>query len=696
VPQERVSAGFFRVLGVAPELGREFTDEEDRVNGPSVAVLSHALWVRAFNADRAIVGRSIVLRGEPHTVVGVMPEAFYWPTRVDIWTPLRPSPVGEGSGENYGLIARLKDGVSWPQATNQIASATTELARERYRRGRDDAFVHFSAVPLQRGLTDDSRRPLLILWGAVGVVLLIGCVNIAGLLVARGVARRPEIATRIALGGSRGAIIRQLLAESVVLAAVGGAGGLAIGFGVSRLLASWLTAAFGVTGETGLDARVLAITSGLALLTSVAFGLLPALQASRVDLRMALVEAGGTAVAGGARTWPRRLMVTAELALGVVLLVGAGLLVRSFDYLMGQRPGFDGTHVMTATVSLQDARYRTSDAVAHLFDGTLTSMRSVPGVERAAAALTLPYERALNTSFRLVGSAAPSQMINMTYVTPEYFDALRIPVVRGRAFTSSDGPGAPPVIVVNQAFVRRHSPDEEPIGRQVQSGGVARTIVGVVGDVQQKTGFGSSGPFRAAPASYVPAPQISNGFVTMVHTWFSPSWIVRLSGPQEGIVAQMQQAVESVDPLLPVAKFRTLDEVRGEAVATPRAQALLLGTLAGLALLLAAVGLYGLVAASVAERTRELGIRLALGATSRQAIAAVALPGLALAGIGAAVGGVAARLGASTLQHLVFGISVADPSTFIVAIGTVLGVAAVATLVPALRIVRLNPVKALR
>ncbi len=250
--------------------------------------------------------------------------------------------------------------------------------------------------------------------------------------------------------------------------------------------------------------------------------------------------------------------------------------------------------------------------------------------------MTLPYERALNNGFRLVGSAAPSQMINMTYVTPEYFDALRIPVVRGRAFTSSDGPGAPPVIVVNQAFVRRHSPDEEPIGRQVQSGGVARTIVGVVGDVQQKTSFGSSGPLRAAPASYVPASQISNGFVTMVHTWFSPSWIVRLSGPQEGIVAQMQQAVESVDPLLPVAKFRTLDEVRGEAVATPRAQALLLGTLAGLALLLAAVGLYGLVASAVAERTRELGIRLALGATPRQAIAAVALPGLALAGIGAA------------------------------------------------------------
>jgi predicted permease len=696
VPQERVSAGYFRVLGVAPELGREFTGEEDRVNGPSVAVLSHALWVRAFNADRAIVGRSIMLRGEPHTVVGVMPAAFYWPTAVDIWTPLRPSPVGEGSGENYGIIARLKDGVSWPHATNQIAAATTQLARDRYRSNRDDVVMRFSAVPLQRGLTDDSRRPLLILWAAVGVVLLIGCVNIAGLLVARGIARRPEIATRIALGGSRVAIVRQLLAESVVLAAVGAVGGLAMGFAVLQLLSSCLTAAFGVTGETGLDARVLAISSALALMTSVAFGLLPALKASRVDLRAALIESGGTSVAGGARTWPRRLLVMAEVALGVVLLVGAGLLIRSFDYLMAQRPGFDSARVMTATVSLQDARYRTSDAVAHLFDGTLERMRLVPGVERAAAALTLPYERALNTAFRLVGSAAPSQMINMTYVTPGYFDALRIPVVRGRVFTTSDGPGAPQVIVVNQAFVRRHLPDEDPIGRQVQTGGVALTIVGVVGDVQQKTGFGSSGPFRAAPASYVPASQISNGFVTMVHTWFSPSWIVRLSASQEGIVAQMQQAVESVDPLLPVAKFRTLDEVRGEAVATPRAQALLLGTLAGLALVLAAVGLYGLVSSGVAERTRELGIRMALGASTRQAIASAALPGILLVAAGVTIGGIGARLAASTLQHLVWGVSVTDPLTFAAAIATVLAVAAIAALVPALRIARLNPIRALR
>lgn len=694
VRQLRVSAGYFRVLGIAPEVGREFTEEEDRVNGPAVAVLSHALWTRAFNADPAIVGRSISLRGEPHTVVGVMPAAFHWPEPIDVWTPLRPSPQGEGSGENYALIGRLKDGVTWPQAGEQIASATAALAAERYRNPRYT--VRFGAVPLQRGLTDETRQPLLVLWGAVGVVLLIGCVNIAGLLTARGVTRAPEIATRIALGGGRGVIVRQLLAESIVLAACGGAGGLAIGFGVTRLLASWLSDAFGVTGEIGLDARVLAITGGLGLLTSVAFGLMPAINASRVDLRRALVESGGTAAAGSARSWPRRVLVAAEVALGVVLLVGAGLLIRSFDFLMGQTPGFDSTNVMTATVSLQDARYRTSDKVARLFDDTLTRMHGVPGVESAAAALTLPYERALNNGFRIVGGEPTSRIMNMTYVTTEYFDTLRIPILRGRAFTSSDGSGAPPVIVVNQAFVRRHLSNEDPIGRQVMSGGVARTIVGVAGDVQQKVNFGNFGPFGAAPAGYLPVAQASNGFMTMAHTWFSPSWMVRLAGPQEGIVGQMQKAVAAVDPLLPVAKFRTLDEVRGEAVATPRAQALLLGTLAGLALLLAAVGLYGLAANSVAERTRELGIRLALGATSRQAVFAAAVPGLALAVIGVAIGLVAARLAARTMAHLVWGVSVGDPVTFGMAAGVVLIVTAIATLVPAVRIARLNPIKALR
>jgi predicted permease len=694
VVQQRVSAGYFRVLAVAPAVGREFTDDEDRPAGPAAAVLSHSLWTHAFSADPTIVGRSVTLRGEPHVVVGVMPAAFRSTAPVDLWTPLRPSPQGEGSGENYGIIARLKDGVNWAEASGQIAAATTDVAREQYKSSRYP--VTFNIVPLQRGLTDETRRPLMILWGAVGVVLLIGCVNIAGLLMARGVARAPEIATRIALGGGRGAIVRQLLTESVVLAIGGGAAGIAIGYGVSQVFASLLEQAFGVTGELGLDARVLAITGAIALLTSVAFGLVPALQASGVDLRHTLVESGGTSIAGAARSWPRRIMVTSEVALGFVLLVGAGLLIRTFDHLMGLRPGFDSTNVMTATLSLQDARYQTGERVVQLFDKTLARMHAVPGVQQAAVALTLPYERALNNGFRFVGGPSAGQIINVTYVTPEYFEALRIPVVRGRVFTAADAEGRAPVIVVNQSFVRRHSPDQDPIGREMQHSGTAWTIVGIVGDVQQKVMFGNYGPVAPTPAAYVPVTQVSNGFLTMVHTWFSPSWIVRLAGPQQGVVAQMQNAVASVDPQLPFTTFRTLDAVRGEAMAAPRAQAWLLGTLAGLALLLAAVGLYGLVANSVAERTRELGIRIALGATSRQAVVAAAVPGFALAIIGIVIGLIAARLGATTLRHLVWGVTVTDPLTFALAAGAVLMVAAIATLVPALRIVRLNPIKALR
>jgi len=692
VTHQRVSARYFAVLGIAPEYGREFTDEEDRPKGPAVAILSHSLWASAFNADPGVVGRSAMLRGEPHVIVGVMPAAFQSSEPVDVWTPLGPSPTGEGEGENYGIIARLDGDVSWPQATEQVAAATAAVARDHY--GSRRFTVTFGIVPLQRGLTDETRRPLLILWAAVGIVLFIGCVNVAGLLMARGIARAPEIATRIALGGGRAAIVRQLLAESVVLAACGGMAGIAIGVAASHAFSTLLKDAFGVVTTGDLDARVFAVTAAIALCTSVVFGLLPALHASSVDLRSMLVEGGSHAIAGAARSWSRRTMVIAEVALGVVLLVGAGLLIRSFDHLMRQAPGFDATHVMTATLSLQDARYQTPDRLNQLFTQTLERMRSVPGVQNAAVALTLPYERALNSGFRWPGGTQ-GQMMNVTYVTPKYFDTLRIRVMRGRVFTDADAAKAAPVIVVNEAFVRRYSPDRDPVGRQMLSNG-ERTIVGVVGDIQTKVAFGNFGPVGAAPAAYVPAAQVSAGFIRMAHTWFSPSWFVRTAGPQRGVAAEMQRAVEAADPMLPFAKFRTLDDVRGEAVSTPRAQAVLLGALAGLAVLLAAVGLYGLVANSVAERTRELGIRMALGATTKQTLTTAALPGMALTAIGVLIGLFTARLAARTLQHLVWGVSVADPLTFAIAAVTVVVVASVAAVVPALRIVKLNPMRALR
>ncbi len=697
VKQQRVSAGFFRVLGVAPALGREFSADEDRPNGPAAAVLSHSLWMRLFNGDANAIGRSITLRGEPHTIAGVMPDRFSTGEAVDVWTPVRPCRTCEGGGQNYAIVARLRPDVTWPEADAEAAAIGQPAMDDLYRGPQNHARLHI--IPLQRAETELVRQPILILWGAVAAVLLIGCVNIAGLLMARGVSRAPEIALRLALGGGRGAIVRQLLSESFVIAACGGAGGVALGYAGSRFFGALLADAFGVRGEIGLDARVLAITGAIALGTSVVFGLLPALQASRVNLRETLVESGSQSIAGAARSWPRRALVVVEVALGVALLIGAGLLVRSFDHLTRLNAGFDGTHVMTATLSLQDARYRSAASVNRLFEQSVAKMRLAPGVENAAVCLTLPYERAVNVGGRWVGGKTGEEafgLINITYVTPGYFETLRIPVLRGRAFSDADVSTAAPVIVVNQTFVKRFSPDQDPIGRQIAQNPLPRTIVGVVGDIQQKAGFGNYGPVSTMPATYIPSAQATDAFLNLVHTWFSPSWFVRVNGPQQGIPGEMQRAVESIDPLLPFAKFRTFDEVRGEAVATERAQAMLLGTLAALALVLAAVGLYGLVASSVAERTRELGIRIALGATSRQVVVAAAVPGFALAIAGIVIGLIIARVAASALRHLVWGVTVTDPLTFAFAAAAVLLVAALASLVPALRIVRLSPITSLR
>jgi predicted permease len=707
VQQQRVSAGFFQVLGVAPQHGRPFTAEEDRPNGPAAAVLSHPLWMRLFNGEVSALGRSVTLRGEPYTIVGVMPATFSSGGPVDLWTPVRACRTCEGGGQNYAIIARLKPGVTWAQADADVAGAVQAVVDDLYRRADGGRQARERLIPLQQGETAQVRTPIIILWAAVAVVVLIGCVNIAGLLMARGITRAPEIATRIALGGGRATILRQLLTESVVLAVLGGAAGIALGFAGSRLFASVLGDAFGVTSsEVGLDLRVLAITAATALGTAVVFGLVPAVQASRVNLRETLVESGSASIAGAARSWPRRALVVAEVALAVVLLVGAGLLIRTVDGLMALRAGFDPSRVMTATLSLQDARYQSAEKVHRFLDDTTVRMREIAGVENAAASLTLPFERALNLGGRWVGVAPPADVIpimNMTYVTPRYFDTLRIPIVRGRVFTDSDLANAPAVVVVNQAFVARSSPNQDPIGRQILVGNVARTVVGIVGDIQQKAGWGNFGPVAPVPATYIPAAQTTAAFLKMVHGWFAPSWFVRLgphaagaAGELPSIAAEMQRAVEAIDPLLPFAKFRTFDEVRREAVATERAQATLLGLLAGLAVLLAAIGLYGLVANTVAERTRELGVRLALGATSRQAIAAAAAPGLVLSVAGTALGAVAARFSAAVLRSLVWGVSTTDPVTFAVAIATVLGVSAIAVLVPALRIVRLNPIRALR
>jgi predicted permease len=696
VKQQRVSAGFFRVLGIAPLIGREFSADEDRPGGPAVTVLSYALWKRVFLGNPAVAGQTVTLRGEPYTIVGVLPASFQSSTPADLWTPLRPTSTGEGGGYNYAIAGRLRPGATWAQADAQIEAVGAPVLHENR-----EASVRLHLISFQNGLTEDVRQPLLILWAAVGLVLLIGCVNIAGLLLARAAGRSRELATRMALGSGRAALIRQMLAESLLLGLCGGAAGAFLGWLGVKALKFLAQDSLNVWQTVELDWRVLAATGCASIAAGILFGLYPALAASRIEIRAALGEAG-RGVAGGCNPWPRRVLVASEVALGVVLLVGAGLLIRTFAHLQGLDPGFDAENVIAAQLSLQDARYATNQRVNQLFDKSLARIRELPGVECAAVTLSLPYERALNTEIRRldgrhVDAATEYQITNFFYVTPEYFRVLRIPLLRGRVFTSADRSTTAPVVVVSEAFVKMYLGDDQPLGRHLDLGnGDRREIVGVVGDVQQKSGWGDGTPLAPMPDIYVPSTQVEDKFIPLVHTWFSPSWIVRSSGPAQGTIAGMQRALESVDPQLPFAGFHSMDDVRYRALAQERFQAALLGALAGLALLLAAVGIYGLIANSVAERTRELGIRLALGATVPQAMRAVALPGVALALAGVVAGSVLAAFASQLLRHLVWGVRPGDPVTYVAAGLGLIGVAAGASFLPALRVTRLNPAETLR
>jgi predicted permease len=448
-----------------------------------------------------------------------------------------------------------------------------------------------------------------------------------------------------------------------------------------------------------LDTRILIVTAATALLTALLFGLYPALQATRVDLRNSLAYSARSASRG--RGWTRRGLVICEVALGVVLLVAAGLVLRTLAALTGLTPGFDVRNVLTASLPLQDARYTTAEKVNRLFDGSLQRIRQYPSVEAAGVGLTLPYERALNEGARVLDGRYPMQnpqITNVTYVTPGYFEALRIPVLRGRLFQSYDTDASQPVAVVNDAYVRRYIRDPEPVGKHIAFGdGRAVEVVGVVADVQEKrAGWGNFGPIGPIPDIYVPATQFSDAEFRTVHTWFTPKWVVRAGGSRAEISSVMQHALATVDTQLPFAEFRAMDEVRSAALGMQRLQTTLLTTLATLALLLAAIGIYGLIAHSVIERTREFGIRLAVGSSRWQAITEAARSGIALTGLGAAVGAGLSFWTARWTKALLWGVGPNDPVTLASVIILILFVAMVASLIPSLRIARIDPAITLR
>jgi predicted permease len=491
-------------------------------------------------------------------------------------------------------------------------------------------------------------------------------------------------------------IIRQLLMESVLLALGGGIVGVCAGGFVLDWLKQLGAEKSQLWNPIELDARVLGVMLGVAMLTSLLFGLAPALHTSRLDIRGVLNE-GGRGIAGGRRQWMRGALVTAEVALSLVLLVGAGLMLRTLVWLNGLNPGFDTHNVIAAEASLQDARYQTAAAVNQLYTQTLERMQRIPGVQSAAVALTLPYERPLNNGFRTVdGEDRDPHSGEFVYATPTYFETLRIPMLAGRAFRDSDTPERARVVVVSQSFARKYF-HGDALGRHLKSGKDASEIVGICGDVQQHSGLsGDDGPLSIEPTVYLPASQLSDGFLKLIHTWFSPKWVVRTNGPTANLTGQIWAAVSATDPQLPVAHFRTVDQLRNVQTGSQRYLAALFSILAGMALLLAAIGLYGLISQSITHRRHEIGIRMALGATARQTIAGLMRPGflLSIAGIGVGFG--MSLVAVRFLRSLLWGVRETDPLTFAATAGILLVVAALATLAPALRILRMDPAETLR
>lgn len=697
VVESRVSAGYFGVLGVGPTQGREFSADEDRAGGPPAAILSDRLWRNVFGGRPDLIGQAILLRGEPHTVVGIMPAGFRGTTDADVWTPLEPSTTGEGGGQNYTIVLRLADGTTWPELDAE-AGAIVDPVFERRQTASGAAITH-GVMPMQQGLTAGTRQPLLMLTAAVGFVLAVAVVNLAGLLLARAGLRRREIATRLAMGASRLAIVRQLLVESLLVAAIGGGLGLAVawlgvgvlhGLAVDVFVASWV--------QPVLDARVLGVAAGLTILTGVAFGLVPALQSSRVDVRSALAWGGTRSVAGTGGGWPRRLLVVTQVALGVVLLVAAGLLIRTFVHLQTLSPGFDPRNLVTASASLDDARYREQESVARLIETSLTRMRALAGVESAAVSLGLPYQRILNMGFRLVGGGQADdrvQMTTLTYVSNGYFETLGIPLRRGRTLDARDSAASRPVLVVNEAFVREYVGGRDPLAQALVVSGAERQIVGVVGDVPQIGSFGNYGPIAALPMAFVPVGQVSDGFMNLVHTWFAPAWIVRQQAP--GIVTEsmLRQLMAGVDPQLPWASMSTLDGLRSKALARERLLMSLVAALGLAALMLSAIGIHGLIASGVTERMREMGIRLALGATAGQVVRSAALPGILLALAGLLLGAVMAYAASGLLRGLLWGVAENDTLTFVTVGAVLFVVAGLASVLPALKARSCDPARLL-
>ncbi|MFL6276767.1 MAG: ADOP family duplicated permease [Blastocatellia bacterium] len=689
-----VSAELFPLLGVEPLLGRGFMAEEDRPGGPPVVVLSYQFWQSHFGGDRQIIGQTIKLSGNL-TVIGVMPPAFKFPLNseqpIEYWTPLGPE-VSERSRTQRGLIflnlvGRSKEGIALEQVQTELTAIASSLEAE-YPATNTGRRVR--AVSLHKDLVGEIRPALLALFGAVGFVLLIACANVANLLLARASARSKEMALRAALGAGRGRIVRQLLVESLLLAALGGAAGL--------LLAEWSLQLFVATGPAeflrvnriGLDATVLAFAFFASLFTGVVFGLAPAMQVRRVDLNEVMKEGikGSSASRAGGRF--RSALVVSEVALSLVLVIGAGLLIKSFGRLLSIDPGFEPDRVVAMALPLSPSKYPGPEQKAMFFQQVIERVRGLPGVEGAAATTLLPVGEAdIVYSFDVKGRppAMPGNEPKARFqtITPGYFEVMHMGVRRGRTFTERDTMSSSQVIIINEALARRYFPDEEPIGKWITDidEQPAREIIGIVGDVHQR-GLDE----EVVPIMYTSSLQSSAGQMDLI--------VRSISKSPSDLVPAVRHVIREVNPGQLIYRTRTLDELIAKSVAPRRFNMLLLAVFAFVALVMAATGIFGVMSFAVAQRTREVGIRMALGAQRRDILRLIVGHGMLLALLGIAVGLTAAFGLTRLISSLLFGVSASDPVTFAGVAALLVIVLLIACYLPARRAAKVDPMVALR
>ncbi|HKV40026.1 MAG TPA: ABC transporter permease, partial [Blastocatellia bacterium] len=694
-----VSANFFDVLGVTPLLGRTFLPSDDQPGSDAVLVLTNEYWQRSFHGDQSIVGKRFQLNDRPHTVIGVLPPIPQYPAKCDVYMPTSHCPyrasaqfIADRGSRMMNVFGRLKTGVPIEQARADLATIASNLQKEYPDFYPPNSGYTTRVTSLHQELTQRARPTLLILLATAVLVLLIACANVANLSLARLMRRDQEIALRAALGAGRGRLIRQLLTESMLLAAVGGVAGLIFAEGTLGLLVRFAEKLTNRAGEIRIDGGVLLFTLIVSLGTGLVFGLFPALSSQR-NLASTVNESSGRATSGTGRRRIRSLLIVAQVAVSFVLLIGAGLMLRSLTKLKSVNPGFDPENVLVMRISHNFTKYDTADKLRQVEHRLAEQIKTEPGVLSAAIATTFPLNPSGITfgpnlnDFVIEGrprdDGKPKPVADLRTVSPDYFRTVRVPVVKGRTFTEMDGKDGQHVVVINQSLARHRWPDEDPIGKRISgdNGKTWATIVGIVGDVHQ---YGVD----QAPTdeAYTPLEQNPGAGILLVRTATDPM----------SLAGTIREAVHTVDSETAVDRVETLDQARSDSIATPRVTSFLLALFAGLALVITAAGIGGVMALSVTQRTHEMGIRMALGATAGEVMAMVVRQGMALVLAGVVIG-IAGALGLGQLMSsLLFSVPPTDAETFIMVSIALLGVATLSCIVPARRVTGIDPINSLR